>query len=256
MNHLASSQSTSSNASAQQAPINHHPDANMLVEYASGSLSWGLSIAVSAHLQLCQHCQQQHAKLSALGGSYLSDTPKEAVNDDAFSRLLGSIDKVSNTAQHKAAAHKAAPQNEQAIMHTMANAKKAGIKAEHLPRVVKKLLPPQLRWQKISNALKSARLITGQGEHEVAFHKISKGGKVVEHDHRGLEVTLVLEGSFSDEEGIYCPGDFLIKEPGQIHRPTASQNQDCLCLSVCEAPVKVTGLLGAFINPFLSIKPA
>ncbi|WP_053979248.1 ChrR family anti-sigma-E factor [Marinagarivorans algicola] len=256
MNHTASGRSSSgrptlSNTSSSPAIINHHPDANMLVEYASGSLPWGLSIAVSAHLQLCQHCQQQHAKLSALGGSCLNDAPKEAVNDDAFSRLLSNIDKASTPAEDKVIEH-----CQQTAAQTLVNAKRAGINAEHLPRVVKKLLPPQLRWQKISNALKSARLITGQGKHEVAFHKISKGGKVVEHDHRGLEVTLVLEGSFSDEEGIYCPGDFLVREPGQVHRPTASQNQDCLCLSVCEAPVKVTGLLGTLLNPFLSIQPA
>lgn len=258
--------------SSQPTLIKHHPDANMLVEYASGSLPWGLSIAVAAHLQFCKKCQQQHADLCALGGSYLLEVPQEPLQPDAFDRLLHTIsssnDLDSSSNLNSSAnsnrpidpnrlAQKKQPTKVQAtnLNQAMLNAKKAGINAEHLPKVVKKLLPPRLRWQKLSNALRSARLLTGQNTYEVAFHKISKGGKVIEHDHRGLEVTLVLEGSFSDEEGIYSPGDFIVKAPGQAHRPTASQNQDCLCLSVCEAPVKVTGLLGKLINPFLGIKP-
>ncbi|RYZ78888.1 MAG: transcriptional regulator, partial [Moraxellaceae bacterium] len=99
-------------------------------------------------------------------------------------------------------------------------------------------------------------LVTGQNQYEVAFQRITSGGKVIEHDHRGLEVTLVLHGSFSDEGGVYNEGDFLVRNPGDVHRPTATQNQDCLCLSVTEAPVSVTGFFGKFINPFLTIKPA
>lgn len=252
---------TPQSSSTNPSTINHHPDANMLVEYASGSLPWGLSIAVAAHLQLCPKCKQQYNDLCALGGSYLNQSTKEAVDSDAFSRLLGNIDAETNNKTTldnppvRESTVKSAKLKSASINQAVLNAKRVGVNAEHLPKVVKKLLPPRLRWQKLSNALKSARLVTGQNIHEVAFHKISKGGKVVEHDHRGLEVTLVLEGSFSDEDGIYSPGDFIVKEPGQAHRPTASQNQDCLCLSVCEAPVKVTGLLGKVINPFLSIKP-
>jgi putative transcriptional regulator len=127
-----------------------------------------------------------------------------------------------------------------------------------VPKVIAKLLPRdgKLKWQRISSSLKTARLQTGQSQYEVAFQRISSGGKVVEHDHRGLEVTMVLCGSFSDEDGVYNQGDFLVRNPGEVHRPTATQNQDCLCISVVEAPVKVTGFFGKLVNPFLSFRPA
>ena len=220
--------------------INHHPDDNMLVEYASGSLPWALSISVSAHMQLCPQCRAKHQQLSILGGAYLDEAPSENVEEDSFSRLMSRI--ASNQGTHQASPVKI-PQSKD-------------VQATQLPKVIQKLLPDNLQWRKVSSALKMARLTTGQEQYEVAFHKISKGGKVVEHDHKGLEVTLVLEGSFSDEGGVYQRGDFIVRDPGQTHRPTATLDQDCLCLSVCEAPVAVKGWLGKVVNPFLSIRPA
>lgn len=223
--------------------ITHHPDVNMLVEYTNGSLPWALSLAVKAHIQLCPHCRQHAAQMNVLGGIQLADTIEEAVTEEGFERLIARIKNAS-------------PQPISTATPATVSATSALFCRSPLPAIIEKLLPDKLRWKKISGALSMSRLTTGQKEFEVAFHKILKGGKVVEHDHHGLEVTLVLDGSFSDENGIYQPGDFLVLEPGHIHRPTAAVNQDCLCLSISAAPIKITGMIGNFINPFLSIKPA
>ena len=95
----------------------------------------------------------------------------------------------------------------------------------------------------------------GERRYELALHKIDAGGKVPDHDHRGQEITVVLKGSFSDEDGVYQPGDFLVREPGESHRPMAAQNDDCICLSVLEAPIKLKGLK-SLLNPFLSFSPS
>ena len=126
-----------------------------------------------------------------------------------------------------------------------------------LPPVISKLIGKKssLSWQKLSQSLKIARLKTGQNSCEVSLHKISAGGKVMAHDHNGPEYTLVLKGSFSDENGMYQPGDFLLKQPGEEHKPYAAANRDCLCLTVIEAPVKFTGLLGRLLNPFIRLQP-
>lgn len=221
--------------------IHFHPDDNMLVEHASGSLPWAISIGISAHMQLCPTCRAQHDKLCMLGGTFLDDTSAEPVDDDSFSRLMQRVESPI-------------PQPKPTIQKSTVRSKE--MQVNELPRVIKKLVTEDLKWKRVSGALKMARLVTGQEDYEVAFHKITKGGKVVEHDHKGLEVTVVLEGSFSDESGLYKRGDFIVREPGQVHRPTATLDQDCLCLSVCEAPVAVTGWMGKVINPFLSIRPA
>lgn len=127
-----------------------------------------------------------------------------------------------------------------------------------LPAIVRKLLPSdkKLSWKRISSSLSESQLNTNQDKYKICFHKIKRGGRVIEHDHNGIEVTIVLNGSFSDEAGTYMPGDFIVQHPGNVHRPMATQNEDCLCLSLTDSPVKVTGLLGKVINPFLPFRPA
>ncbi|GAB2519287.1 ChrR family anti-sigma-E factor [Microbulbifer agarilyticus] len=231
--------------------IHYHPDNNMLLEYASGSLSWAQSLAVSAHIHFCPQCAAQIKMLNNVGGNLLSActpaAPAEREDSSLFSNLMQRIEARENEEQEEPAAP----------AKTVKERLSQDPAFSGVPPVVKKLLAqnPVLKWRRLSKGLKEARLKTGQNQLEVAFHRIAPGSKVAEHDHRGKEITLVLYGSFSDGDGVYSKGDFLVREPGQVHRPTATQDQECLCLSVVEAPVALTGLLGKLINPFLSLKP-
>lgn len=231
--------------------IHHHPDNNMMLEYASGSLNWAHSLVVSAHIQLCPKCAAQVNMLNGIGGSLLAtSTPSTSASQpaDDFERLMQRIDQDNESSE---AGHRSEPVSGNGKTH------KDPIFSS-VPPVVRKLLGtnPILSWRRLSKGLKEARLATGQNRHEVAFHRIAPGSKVAEHDHRGKEITMVLYGSFSDADGVYSAGDFLVREPGEVHRPTATQDQECLCLSVVEAPVALTGFLGKLVNPFLSIKPS
>ncbi len=229
--------------------ITHHPDDNLLTEYSSGSLANALGVIVCAHLQTCPHCRKRVEQLNKLGAAILNQSVAEAVQPESFEQLMARIRSASteNSLIEKSSSLEA--------LHPV-YAKDPLLK--NVPKVIAKLLPRdgKLKWERVSGALTTARLKAGQSQYEVAFQRISSGGRVVEHDHRGLEVTMVLCGSFSDEDGVYNQGDFLVRNPGEVHRPTATQNQDCLCISVVEAPVKVTGLFGKLVNPFLSFKPA
>ncbi|MFL0805310.1 MAG: ChrR family anti-sigma-E factor [Agarilytica sp.] len=222
---------------------NFHPSEDLLVEFSSGNLDWAVSITVSAHLHLCPACKQKITQLNTLGSAMLTRAEPIEVKESSFDHLMA---RIKNT------------ETDQKNPGVSAQEVQPGCdRTKHLPSVVQKLIPKEkpLKWSFISPSLKAAQLETGQNKYEVSFHKIKRGGKVAEHDHKGLEVTLILEGSFSDAEGNYVVGDFLVKKPGEVHRPIAAQDQDCLCLSVVEAPVKVTGLMGKLINPFLSINP-
>lgn len=225
--------------------IQHHPDDNMLVEYASGSLAWAVAISLSAHLQLCPQCRERIAGLNKLGGTILSQSVAESVSENSFSDLMKRI------RQQPAAPDKT---TEPPALHPVYQRNPL---MKGLPNVIARLLPEDgsLKWQRASVSLKIARLFTGQQHYEVLFQHMRSGGTVFEHDHKGLEITLVLQGSFSDEDGIYHEGDFLVRNPGDIHKPTATLNQDCLCLSISEAPVHITGLMGKLVNPFLTFQP-
>lgn len=229
--------------------IKHHPSEDMLAEFSAGCLDWAQSLIVSAHVQVCPQCKHSVAELNSLGAAMLSSAPKQKLCNDAFSNLMSKIKQQDSLIPALSAAPAASTVAPQATRDSI---------LEDLPPVINKLLPKdnKVKWRFISPSLRAARLETGQDKYEVGFHRISTGGKSVEHGHKGLEITLVLKGSFSDGDGVYTEGDFLVRQPGEVHRPTASQHEDCLCFTVQSAPVEVTGFMGKLVNPFLGIKPS
>jgi len=219
--------------------INRHPESDLLVEYASGFLSVAPCISVTTHLQYCKQCSDSVESLGEIGGELLTTAQAVPVSDELFDRVIASLDslveeKPSDEPQRQCS---------------------DSISAE-LPEFVQRLLPDgELDWRRLSPSLKVAPISVGEEEYELALHRIDAGGKAPEHDHLGKEITVVLTGSFSDEEGVYQPGDFLVREAGDTHRPFAARNQECICLSVLEAPIKLTGIKRV-LNPFLSFTPS
>lgn len=220
--------------------VSKHPTDDLLVEYASGALSPALCLSVSAHLHFCEECRDRYAELTAVGGDLLEASSPAELSDDALDSVLNRLDEPDLTQ---------APE----VFKSDANLPEDEAK---LPEFITKLLPESgAKWQMLSPALRVSRIPVGEERYELALHKIKAGGKVPAHDHKGLEVTVVLQGSFSDGDGVYREGDFLIREPGQQHRPTASQDDSCICLSVLEAPIKLTGAINRFMNPLFSVSP-
>ncbi len=232
----------------------HHPDENMLTEYAAGSLEWALSLSVAAHLHFCAPCRNTVWSLNHLGGTLLSNCEGAPIDTATFEKLMARIH--SPELQHKEGAKTEATVDASGTDNPGA----AIIVSKHTaltnpPRVVRKLIPRKLKWKFVTPSMKMAPLVTGQQKFRVALHRISSGGRIGRHNHRGREVTLVLQGSFSDGFGVYCAGDFVVRESGQVHRPTATENEDCICLTVSEMPVAMTGLWGKVLSPFLSSRP-
>jgi putative transcriptional regulator len=63
-----------------------------------------------------------------------------------------------------------------------------------------------------------------------------------------MEMTLLLAGGFSDETGHYLRGDVALADPSVDHRPVADPGEDCLCLAVTDAPLRLTGRFGRYLN--------
>ena len=74
-----------------------------------------------------------------------------------------------------------------------------------------------------------------------------------DHGHRGLELTLVLQGAFQDEDGYFARGDIEIASEEISHVPVADISEDCICLAVTDAPLKFKGLIPRLAQPFLGI---
>ena len=220
--------------------VTKHPTNDMLLDYASGALTPGMTLSVSAHIHFCEECRDRYSELVAVGGDALEMAPKAELAPDALEAVLSKLDDFES-------------QPEMVIARPERNLPEDEAK---LPDFIKELLPDNgAKWKMLSPALRVSRIPVGEERYELALHKIKAGGKVPAHDHKGLEVTVVLQGSFSDGDGIYREGDFLVRQPGEQHRPTASQNESCICLSVSEAPIRLTGAINKFMNPLFSVSP-
>jgi putative transcriptional regulator len=215
----------------------HHPDQFMLNDYAAGSLPGALALSVAAHLEFCAQCRRESHQLQALGAQLLETLDPVPVADTALESLLRRID--------------AEPARQPVV-------KKASTRpVGGLPRVLRQLVPAgvdDLEWSR-AGSLRTSRLAFGDRSREVTLQHIAAGGRVLEHGHRGNEITVVLQGSFFDKDGCYQPGDFLLRGPEHVHRPEVDSSGDCLCLAVLDAPLRFGGLLGLVANPFMRIHP-
>lgn len=214
-----------------------HPDDSLLIEYANGALHKAKAICVASHLAYCHQCMAQVKKMDSLSGRLMSSLAVPT-NEDLLEKTLAKIDTVSTT-------------------KTNAQIPQLPREFAAMPGVVRKLISatPDSRWRKITASMDTARLKTGQQDYEVSLQKICAGGKTPLHDHRGDEYTVVLQGSFSDERGVYGPGDFIHNKPGDSHQPLGALHEDCICLSALSAPIKLKSPLGWLLAPWLRIKP-
>ena len=81
------------------------------------------------------------------------------------------------------------------------------------------------------------------------FLYMKPGSQVPVHKHQGNEITLVLDGSFSDETGMYRESDFVVRTPEHTHQPVSEEG--CLCFAVLDSPLTFTSGLARLLNPIL-----
>ncbi|CAA0109117.1 Anti-sigma-E factor ChrR [Halioglobus japonicus] len=212
-----------------------HPDLDLITEYTAGSLPLAQAACVSVHVNQCHRCQRTAGQLSDLGASLFEAQEPVPVGDDLLNLVLEKLDDEKPLEYAK-------PQN-----------------SSGTPALLQRLMRgdfSDLNWRNIGSTLRISHLKTGDPDHEFALYHIRAGGRIPEHTHRGTEMTLILEGGFSDANGSYHKGDFLIRRPGDVHAPTALQSEDCICLAVLDAPLKFTDWKFRWMNPFLKLHSA
>ncbi len=241
--------------------ISYHPDSRFLTDFASANLPLSEAVCVSAHLEFCGKCRAHVQQLADIGGHLLSRLQPEALEQDSFERLMGRID------AQEAAGGKSDAVVEQSTAGAVMTASMApkvdiqprtegqrGAAGVSLPRALRRLTQggvQNLRWVQLGKALRVAPLHIDEDVRETAIYDIKAGGKMPEHEHRGEEITVLLRGSFSDAEGSYSRGDFVVRNAGEAHQPMATQDMDCLCLVSLERPVRPRSLLYRLLEPFV-----
>ncbi len=227
--------------------ISYHPDSRFLTDFASANLPMAQAMCVSAHLEFCGKCRAHVHQLKEIGGHLLSQIPPVAVEAGSFEQLMSKI-----------ASPQPLPTAPSAQAHNALTsiAPKSG-KETYLPRSVRRLSNGSLQnlgWAQFGKALRIAPLPIAGETLETSIYDIKAGGQMPEHEHRGEEITVLLKGSFSDADGTYSRGDFVVRNAGEAHQPTATQDTDCICLVCLERPVRPRGWFYRLLEPYIQYR--
>lgn len=218
----------------------HHPGDDLLIAYAAGSQDEPVALLVATHLALCPRCRAEVAQFEALGGVLLEDEEAEVLQDGSLERVLARLDDP-------------APE-EPAPTTPRATARPA--EAQPLvPRPLRDYLGEgldRLDWTTF-RGLEKVELLPEFPSFRTRLMRIKSGTAMPTHTHDGSELTLILAGGFSDENGHFLRGDVAEADPSVNHQPVADPGEDCLCLAVTDAPLRLTGPFGRLLNPFLRI---
>ncbi|MES2665443.1 MAG: ChrR family anti-sigma-E factor [Pseudomonadota bacterium] len=216
--------------------IRHHLSDPLLMAYAAGQLPEAFSLVVATHLSMCDDCRAQAATFDAVGGA-LIDRAEPAVMD------AGSLDAVLARLDTPASPPVRPP--------VRPRVRAAGLLPTPLADYVGGDLD-RVKWRSIGMGVKQAILPTDRAASARLLY-IPAGRAVPDHGHRGLELTLVLQGAFSDSSDRFGRGDVEIADQDMQHTPVAETGMDCICLAATDAPLRFTDMLPRLVQPLFRI---
>jgi putative transcriptional regulator len=214
---------------------------DLLLAHAAGRLPEPVGLVVATHLALAPERQSAYREYEALGGAMLEDLQPAALSDGAFDRLLA---RMNDEKEPMLTGAKAAEQG--TIVGSAAG-------DPPIPAPLRSYIGGSLAdlpW-KHYGSVSEASLPLDETTYRARLILLKAGRSVPKHTHDGQEITVVLKGAFNDGIGRYGRGDISIADAHVDHQPMAEDGEDCLCLTVTDAPLRLTGTFSRFLNPFL-----
>lgn len=212
----------------------------LLAEYALGGLTFPVSVLVESHLELSPHGQTWMRDLDLMHKVVSkADVPAKL-------HVLDQIDPAPFTDRN------AALDAVFSAIEAEENAKQAKL-AAGMPKALEGFLGTAIAdvpWKKVMPGLAEYKMPDVDGC-EVSLLRIDGGKAMPVHTHHGSEITLVLQGAFSDQNGKYSVGDIAYADSEINHKPVAEPGEPCICFAVVDAPLELTGPIGRLVNPFI-----
>ncbi|WP_136644919.1 ChrR family anti-sigma-E factor [Tabrizicola sp. YIM 78059] len=212
--------------------IRHHLSDQLLMAYSAGQLPEAFNLVVATHVSMCDECRARLASFDAVGGALIEEIDEIAMGEAALEAALARIDGLPQATRTEPL-------------------KTAGIFPAPLADYVGGDLSA-VRWRRIGGGVKQAILPTGRSATARLLY-IPAGVAVPDHGHRGMELTLVLQGAFADENDRFDRGDIEIADEEVEHTPVALAGEDCICLAATDAPLRFRGLVPRLAQPLFRI---
>ncbi len=208
--------------------ISHHLPDGMLQAYAAGSLPHAFSVVVAAHVSMCAECRAAVEAHENVGGALVEASDAVAVSDNLKDDLLAMLDTPFT------------PEPEY---------RRAG---PYPGPVVEALQGQPPRWKKLGMGVRQ-HILNADKTGSLRLLHIPPGQAVPDHGHGGLELTMVLQGSFHDETGRFVVGDVEIADEELEHTPVADDGLPCICLAATDAPLKFNAFMPRLLQPLFRI---
>lgn len=212
--------------------INHHPSNEMLEQFHRGELPPGVSVAISAHLELCGECAQQTLNIAIT----VSEEWNQRESKIGCHDLDDLVNDILSQPQQVTEPVKTVTTNRVHLME----------RSVSVPLVLAKAAGQELVWKKLPGGINYAPMALDRGA-QCDLLYMKPGSQIPPHKHQGTEITLVLDGSFNDEAGRYHTGDFIVRTQKDSH--AASSDDGCLCFTVLDSPVVFTSGMARLFNP-------
>jgi len=208
--------------------IKHHIPDGMLAAYAAGTLPHAFSVVVATHVSMCAECRSALHAHQSVGGVILDDTPGISVSGHLRGQTMALLDEP----------FRPAPTYE-----------RRGI---YPAPVIAALGGKEPEWKRLGMGVRQ-KILSADDSGIVRLLHIPPGQAVPDHSHNGLELTLVLQGSFHDELGSFGVGDVEIGDEDIEHTPTADTEMPCICLAATDAPLRFRALMPRLLQPLFRI---
>ena len=214
--------------------IEHHPTDEMLGAFAAGTLDHGQHIAIATHLVSCPHCRAFMRAMEHAGGAVLASLPPAPMSSGALERIEARLSEPVPPA---------APSRTPAV---------SAAEVPGLPEFVRRYQFGNWKW--VAPSLHLRPIVLPQtSDTRVFLLKAGPGTKMLQHTHTGIEMTCILTGAFSHDGGHYGPGDFDLGDETVDHQPVVDAGEECICLVAMQGELRLNGLLGRIMQPFVRL---
>ncbi|WP_262690505.1 ChrR family anti-sigma-E factor [Kordiimonas aestuarii] len=210
-----------------------------LVSYASGALSEAQALVVASHVDYHEELKAKVADAEAIGGCLLEGIVPERLSEDALERTLAALAVLDDAAEALV----------EPVGSSVADIRMPAPLAAHLNMGL-----DELKWRFMGPGMRQVKLQAYENGERLWLLRARGGTEMPFHDHRGTEFTLVLTGSYRVGDKHYTPGLIELAGPEVTnHQPIIDEGEDCICLVVTDAPIKLHSLIGRMFQPFIGL---
>ncbi|EDM78739.1 anti-sigm factor, ChrR [Plesiocystis pacifica SIR-1] len=236
----------------------HLPDA-ILLEYATGVADPGHALIAACHLTLCPRCRARVAELEAFGAALVLGDDEGAPADpspDAFAdRLLAEVFDTSSAAQLDAASEALGSDLDLVEPALALEPPEQRPREGVFPWPLQRVIGPfeDIPWRTPLPGLQTFDFQLPGATTITRMTRARAGMKVARHDHRGLELDLILAGGLHDRTrgGEFERGDIQSASEGVTHSLEILPGEPCLILSVNEGNFVPDGLVSRLLYRYL-----